>query len=227
MKARITTVLSLTGVLVAGSAAALVNTQVLQNSTTKSSSVAVVLKDEPESVSTVSTAPAVESLPNKLEDVVGVAVTLATTPVSTQQEYAIGESGTVVLDTANGALTIVGVTPSAGWMVVEQKNTEPLIVEIKFQSATTLVEFTANALMGVVAWDTESSLLPQPTTGDTTDNTTGKTVKPTVVTTASTHTTTGATETSPGTTQNTTGTSVDDHGGDDSSHHGGGGGDDD
>ena len=222
MKARITTVLSLTGVLVAGSAAALVNTQVLQNSTTKSSSVAVVLKDEPESVSTVSTAPAVESLPNKLEGVVGVAVTTATTPVNTQQAYAIGESGTVVLDTANGALTIVGVTPNAGWTVVEQKNTEPLIVEIKFQSATTLVEFTANALMGVVVWDTESSLLTQPTTGNTVTGNTAS--KPTVVTTGTTQTTSGTTQATTGTTQNTTGTSV---GGDDSGHHGGGGGDDD
>jgi hypothetical protein len=152
MKARITTVLSLTGVLVAGSAAALVNTQVLQSSTTKSTASAEVsIDNQPESVSTVSTTPSVSvSVPNKLESIAGVAVTLASTPVSTQQQYAVGESGTVVLDTANGVLTIVGIYPNAGWGVLEHKNSDPLSIEIKFQSATTLVEFEANVLMGVV-----------------------------------------------------------------------------
>lgn len=211
MKARITTVLSLTGVLVAGSAAALVNTQVLQSSTTRSTASAEVsIENEPESQSTVSTTPSVSvSLPNKLESIAGVAVTLASTPVSTQQQYAVGESGTVVLDTANGVLTIVGIYPNAGWGVLEHENSDALSIEIKFQSATTLVEFKANVLMGVVAFDTESYLLPQTTTGNSASN-------PTVGTSGSS-------------TQNTTGSSVDDHDDDDddSGRHGGGGGDDD
>ncbi|MBI4933118.1 MAG: hypothetical protein HY828_04515 [Actinobacteria bacterium] len=209
MKARITTVLSLTGVLVAGSAAALVNTQVLQSSTTKSTASAEVsINNRPESVSTVSTAPSVSvSVPNKLAGIAGVAVTLASTPVSTQQQYAVGESGTVVLDTANGVLTIVGIYPNAGWGVLEHKNSDSLSIEIKFQSATTLVEFKANVLMGVVAFDTESYLLPQSTTGNTTGNSTAGT--------------------SGSSTKNTTGSSVDDHDDDDDSGHHGGGGDDD
>lgn len=208
MKARITTVLSLTGVLVAGSAAALVNTQVLQSSTSKSTASAEIsFEDQPESVSTIGTTPVSVSLPNKLESIAGVAVTLASTPVSTQQQYAIGESGTVVLDTANGALTIVGIYPNPGWGVVEHKNLDPLSVEVKFQSATTLVEFKANVLMGVVAWETESYLLPQPTTGNSTGNSS-----------------VGASGSS---TNNTTGSSVDDHDDDDDSGHHGGGDDDD
>jgi hypothetical protein len=215
MKARITTVLSLTGVLVAGSAAALVNTQVLQGSTTKSTASAEVsLKDQPESVSTVGTTPEPVSVPNKLESVAGVAVTLASTPVTTQQEYAIGDSGSVVLDTANGVLTVVGIYPNAGWGVLEHQNTDPMNVEIKFQSATTLVEFRANVLMGVVAWETESFLLPQPTTGNTSENTTGTSAsKPTVATSGNAP-------------HNTTGTSVDDNDDNGSGHHGGGGNDD-
>lgn len=175
MKGRITTVLSLTGVLVAGSAAALVNTQVLQNSTDHTTAAAVSVSDQPDSVSTVTTEAAASpaSLPNKLEAAAAVAVTVASTPITTQQAYAIGESGTVVLDTANGALTVVAITPNAGWGVLEHKNTDPLSIEVTFQSATTKVEFKANMLLGVVAVDTESQLLPQPTTASSSEGSTG------------------------------------------------------
>ena len=71
-----------------------------------------------------------------------------------------------MLDTANGGLAVVAITPNDGWGVVEHKNTDPLSIEIKFQSAATLVEFRANVLYGIVAWETESHSITQPTTAE-------------------------------------------------------------
>jgi hypothetical protein len=232
MKARIATVLSLTGVLVAGSAAALVNTQVLQSAAERDTTVSAITIDarRTESVSTESTTVGAsvesvpESLPNKLQDVAAVAVTSASTPASTLQEFTIGVSGNVVLDTANGVLTVAGITPAAGWGVIEHSNIDPLNIAVKFQSADTLIEAKANLLMGVVSWDIEAYALTQPTTGNTTSGSTGTSP-------SNTGGTAKPSTSAPTTSDHDTSTSVDDHDDDDGSHGGngggGGGGDDD
>src|SRR3954447_21207472 len=110
MKTRVATMISIAGVLVAGSAAALVNTQVLSgnadatpfeaqgNITAEPSSTVVTSVPETSTVTTV--AP------------VAAPVTVASTvqpSASTQAVYAIGDS-TVTIDTAGDALTIVELT---------------------------------------------------------------------------------------------------------------------
>lgn len=128
MKGRITTLLSLTGVLVAGSAAALVNTQVLQTSAANTSD----------------------------------AVTIAdSTPVNsaTQAIYQVGESGLITLDTVGGNLTVVSVTPSTGWILVKAENTTAYDATVQFQSGSTLVEFKASLVQGVVTTSVEATSL--------------------------------------------------------------------
>jgi hypothetical protein len=225
MKARITTVLSLTGVLVAGSAAALVNTQVLQNSSSnKSTATEISVEHEPESASSVSTVPEVSvSLPNKLAGVVGVAVTAAGVP-TTQESFALDGVGTIVLDKVGDVLTIVSVVPLAGYSVVGQESSDPLHVEIKFLSSAQLVEFKASLMLGTITPTVETSSVTPPSTDNTTNTsgtsgtsgTTGNTGNTTSPTTGSTN---GSSDNHP-----TTSVHEDNAPPDSSGHHGGGGG---
>ncbi len=149
MKARIATLISIAGVLVAGSAAALVNTQVLSSSTSPSAfGVAAASPTQPSIATTVpATTPMIAASP---------LVEPATTPVATQAIYAIGTSGTVTLDTVGDVLTIVDVTPAEGWTITKSEREDATNVEVKFQLGTIEVEFHANLLFGVVTTSVES-----------------------------------------------------------------------
>jgi hypothetical protein len=186
MKTKIAAALSLAGVLVAGSAAALVNTQVLQNNTDDATTVpaladpagllvttttvagvetslpvdatsTTVLGGAP-STSVDSTAP-VSSLP------VGTTPTAGATP--TQAVYRIGDAGTVTLDTAGDRLTVVATAPGTGWQVGKVEQRSPLDIEIHFRSATVELEFKANLLFGVVSTSVESRAIGAPPAGGT------------------------------------------------------------
>ncbi len=146
MRTKVAMALSLAGVLAAGTAAALVNTRVLNGGASGGVSAA---------------APAVLQAPG------GAAAASATTPTAevpatvgaaspTQATYSIGESGTVTLDTAGDALTIVAVVPSAGWTVTQAGTDDPSDAQVKFQSGTIAVEFHANLVYGVVRTSVES-----------------------------------------------------------------------
>jgi hypothetical protein len=137
MKGQITTLLSLTGVLVAGSAAALVNTQVLQSNGTSTGGGSTI------------------------------AGTAAPAPVNaaTQAIYQVGDSGLVTLDTAGGVLTVVSVTPSTGWVFVKAENSTTSDIAVQLQSGNTLVDFKANLLQGVVTTSVESKNLTVQGTG--------------------------------------------------------------
>lgn len=150
MKTKIVTVISLAGVLIAGSAAALVNTQVLGGSASPSPLVV-------DAASPAQTSPAVPvAAPGPAVTSPIDAATAAPAPVVTQAVYAIGNSGTVTLDTAGAMLTIVGVVPADGWKVTKSETNDPLNAEVRFQSGTTEVEFRANLLFGVVTTSVDS-----------------------------------------------------------------------
>jgi hypothetical protein len=145
MKAKVAMVLSLAGVLAAGTAAALVNTRVLNGGATAGASAAA---------------------PKTLQAPAGSAATAATTPTAsvpseggaaspTQATYSIGQSGTVTLDTTGGALTIAAVTPASGWTVT-QSQTDPSNAEVTFQEGTIAVDFHANLVYGVVRTSVEA-----------------------------------------------------------------------
>lgn len=105
MKARIATMLSVAGVLVAGSAAALVNTQVLDGGASDAAGQVDALAA---STSSAPPAPA-PTAP------VSVAPADASGAASTQVAYAVGDAGVVTLDTAGGGLSVVSVQPNPGW----------------------------------------------------------------------------------------------------------------
>lgn len=151
-KARVTTLLSLTGVLVAGSAAALVNTQVLGNTVPRSQAAAEV------SVTTPSSPPSspVTTASGATSSTEAEVTTSASAASATQQAYQIEGVGLVTLDTAGDVLRTVAVTPQAGWTVLEIEQKDALNIEVKFESATLLVEFKANLLYGIISTSVES-----------------------------------------------------------------------
>ena len=196
MKTKITAALSLAGVLVAGSAAALVNTQVLQSNNDEAMTVPALAAPAGLLVTTTTTAGVETSLPIDATSttVVGGApstsvdstVPASTAPTSsaptssapastaptagatpTQAVYRIGDAGTVTLDTAGDRLTVVAATPGAGWQVGKVEQYGPLDIEIYFRSATVELEFKANLLFGVVSTSVESRNIGAPPAGGT------------------------------------------------------------
>lgn len=212
MKARVATILSLTGVLVAGSAAALVNTQVLNGSSPASSvnsaQIEEVSTSSASSTPTSASSPVTVTVPNSSE-------TTQVSATGTQAAYQIGEAGLVTLDTAGDTLRIVSVVPAAGWMVIETEQKDALNIEVKFQTADTIVEFKANLLFGIISTAVESYSASGTSTGNSIDDDDDS---PSNSTGNSTSNTTG----------NSTDNSIDDDDDDDSgSGSGHGGGDDD
>jgi len=150
--------ISVAGVLVAGSAAALVNTQVLDSSATPNSlSIDAVQQTPPTQPTAPATTPApVVPTPTPTQPTV-VATTLpSVASTSTQVEYAIASAGTVTLDTAGDVLTIVGVTPAEGWVVTKSESEDAINVEIKLEAGDQKAEFHANFLFGVVTVSVET-----------------------------------------------------------------------
>jgi hypothetical protein len=146
MKTKVAMAISLAGVLAAGSAAALVNTKVLNGGSSNGG----VSAESPTQQAGLDGA---VSVPGTIAPSVSVPQQGASSP--TQAVYAVGDSGTVTLETANDVLTIVAATPSPGWFVSDSENTDSR-VEVKFQSGNTEVEFQANVLYGVVNTSVES-----------------------------------------------------------------------
>ena len=179
----------------AGSAAALVNTQVLSG-TSPSSALVIDATPTSETVTTVSSVPVVTTPSG------GTATAVTSTVGSaTQASFAIGNAGTVVLDTAGDVLTIVGVNPAPGWILTRSEREDSTNVEIRLQSGSTEMEFHANLLFGVV--NTSVELHDDSVTSSSTDDTTN-------------------------TSNSLPSTSVDDNGGDGGDDNSGpGGGDDD
>lgn len=153
MKARVTTVLSLGGILIAGSAAALVNSQVLLNSTPSRPGAADIIATLPPST----TVPTVDPSASTVVDPAAVPTTLVTlpSPSPSQAAYQVGMSGTVTVDTGGDVLHLVAPTPAPGWAVVKSEQTDPLNASVVFQSAGQLVTFRAALLFGVVNTSTQ------------------------------------------------------------------------
>lgn len=149
MKTKVAMAISLAGVLAAGTAAALVNTHVLNGGTTAPLAVNAPRAQQTAPAQTVSS-------PSGSVAQVVAAANGATVASATQATYAIGDSGTVTLDTVSDVLTVVAVTPAAGWTVTQSESSDGSNAEVKFQSGTTEVAFQANLLYGVVRTSVET-----------------------------------------------------------------------
>jgi hypothetical protein len=193
MKARVATMLSLTGVLVAGSAAALVNTQVLRSAAPASNTVQVLGADSPSTSPTT-----VEPSTEPSDTTIVVTAPSAPTPDAELHAYQAQNSGIVTLDTAGDVLRIDSVVPAEGWEVMTVRQVDSLNVLVAFHRGSAVVEFRANLLFDTITPSVSTYL---ETTGSDTST-------PTSTSTGGSNTTT------PGTTR----TTVDDSDDDDSSH---------
>jgi hypothetical protein len=175
MKPRLAAVLSIAGVLTAGSAAALVNTRVLEGQGTNDTAIAAA---PPTGGPTTSIALPTTSGP---DPTVGTTVTTTvpgtsgpsgTAPSSSAPDasapaappapeagvgvYQLGDGGRVTLSTAGGVLSIVSVDPVAGWEVHEAENDGSHRVEIRLRTDDREVRFEASLVFGVVSTSLET-----------------------------------------------------------------------
>ena len=146
MKTKVAMAISLAGVLAAGTAAALVNTRVLNGG---SSSLSADAPETPGSNATEIVAPAVAGA------AAPVPAGVANSP--TEATYTVGNAGNVTLDTAGDVLTVAAAAPAAGWTLTQSEiDDSGSNAEVKFQSGSVEVEFHANLLYGVVRTSVES-----------------------------------------------------------------------
>jgi len=236
-KFRVTTLLSLTGVLVAGSAAALVNTQVLGNPTPRPetmSEITAVLTLPP---TTIATSVSDTTLPSPVPP---TSETIASVP-SGPSVFDVEGVGTVTLDSSGDVLRIVSADTSPGWTVTATNQVDPSQVKVTLQSLDRTIEFSANLAGGEVATSVEQSANVSPSDNSTPISTSNSTSIPTPSSTpagGSGPSRTDGSEGRPSTTLANTGTTTqsttpsnaptttDDHGGGKGSGGGGKGGDD-
>lgn len=170
MITRTATLISLAGILVAGSAAAVVNTQVLQGADDATGSQPSVLATQLTST-TSSTVPATTAT--------AVPVTAGTAPgtggSATISAYAVGDAGVVSLDASGGVLTLASAVPNPGWVVSSSGTNGFGGVRIHFRSATAEVKFNAVLTGGEVVTSVDAELLTDHT-GTSLGEATGTTI---------------------------------------------------
>lgn len=148
MNPRLTTILTLSGVLVAGTAAAAVNSSILSSRSP--------LSQQSPAAGTVTT------VPSTVDDSTGEAVI-----------YQIGDAGEVTVMTDSSSLEIESVTPAAGWTVTSTDESNGRI-QVRLASPVMVVTFTASIVRGVVVTSVESAAVettpppavPAPATDD-------------------------------------------------------------
>ena len=158
MKKQVAAALSIAGVLVAGSAAAMVNSQVLSSNVASASAAPATTSTVPSGPSTtIATAPST-TLPGTSTTVMGDAAAAGLAA------YQVGDAGTVTLDASGAELVVVSAVANPGWVTAEVDHQgDALSVKVEFVSATTKVEFRASSLFGVITTSVESTDLTAPT----------------------------------------------------------------
>ena len=142
MKVGIATTLSIAGVLAAGAAAFAVNSSVLSAST-GSPVTGALAPQEIVTNSPVAMAP--------LAPLVKPASVNSTQVTSKVTTYAVGTSGSVVVDTSSGAIVVANVIPAAGWTSESARTDANGDVKVYFNSGSSRIEFTARMVNGTVA----------------------------------------------------------------------------
>jgi hypothetical protein len=193
MKTRTATLLSLAGVLAAGSAAALINTQVLQGSgdalasseavappSTTGATTPVVVPVTPAALETAATP---TTKPRKRHGST-TAPTTTLDPLAGQQIFQVGDSGVVTVKVVGGDLLLINAVGSPGWTVVSAAPLDAQRVQVVFRSSTVEVDFLAGLAFGQVLTDVSARELPRPGSSGTTGSSGGGTATPPPATTA-------------------------------------------
>jgi hypothetical protein len=190
MNPKIAATLSIVGVLAAGSAAAAVNTNILDSGPNESTASAAVAPlagsvdmSVPEPGATSTTSLATTTVPSS-------STTVATTPSLADPATApaittfnVGDAGVVTVELADGALSLVSVVPTDGWVVAAPEDPQgddsqgddslgdhgqgddgqgDESVQVAFESATVRVEFEAHVVDGKIVPSVESKSLVRP-----------------------------------------------------------------
>ncbi len=164
MKTQVATVLALVGVLGAGSAAALVNTTILDSPTESGASAAVLPPassvDVP--VPPVATAPptttAPKPTPSTSTPTTSTTTSTTTTvapPPSSLTAFNVGDAGVVTADIVDGRLILLAAEPAPGWAVTDTEQDDDGI-EVDFESGTVRVRFEATIEDGRIVPHVES-----------------------------------------------------------------------
>lgn len=139
MKTGIATTVSVVGVIVAGVAAFAVNNSVLGASSPVNSAI----------VSTNTPAGATGFTPVNAGNV-SAAEAQATPITETTTTYTVGSAGSVVIDTATGAIVVTGIAPSAGYTSEPAVTDANGVVKVRFISSIQRIEFIAEMVNGEV-----------------------------------------------------------------------------
>lgn len=174
MKKSIATVISVAGVLGAGAAAYAVNSSVL-SATSSNNLAAATVPTFAQSAAAVVADTDLQATDGGVgasgsEAVAPLAAPASTTtappatvaplsstqvPASTRTSYKVGSAGTVVLDSADGVLTIAGVNPAANWTATRTAG-GARTATVHFTSATMRVEFVATLSNGSIGVNVNS-----------------------------------------------------------------------
>lgn len=192
MKTKIATALSIVGVLGAGSAAALVNTQILDSGPTDSGASAAVLP--PASSITLTVPSAQETIASTTvsggdpesssTSVVDATTSDPTVPGSAAPAasgyltaFNVGDAGVVTVDVIDGRLLLIAAEPAPGWTVTkaeddsnddsEEDDDDSDEVEVHFTSSSVRVEFEAHFVDGRIVPEVESASIGGTSTSDT------------------------------------------------------------
>lgn len=177
LKTRIATALSIVGVLGAGSAAAVVNTSILDDGPVSGAPAVLIpppapsVPEEaelvPDQIITVVRPP--QAQPAAVTDSPTQAPSPTTTPLGSVPispnltVFNVGVAGTVTLDVVDGRLELLSAMPNDGWAIGET-NGDSDRVEVEFVSDGVMVEFSASWTNGQIATHVEShtvgSVLP-------------------------------------------------------------------
>ena len=149
MKVGIATTLSIVGVLAAGAAAFVVNTNVLGStnapattSVTDSGILSPKSTTIPGSVNALSTSVVEQN------------------PSSTTSTFAVGNSGTVVIDTSSGSVVVTSIAPAAGWTSEPAQVDANGSVKVHFIQGTNRIEFTIQMVNGEVQTSVKNETAP-------------------------------------------------------------------
>lgn len=182
MKTRMATLLSVAGVLAAGSAAALVNTQVLEGgddgavsaeaaTVTLETNVAAALDSTLASTAAPTTQPSTSAPPTTEKPT--KRSTTTSDPTQGQQVFQVGESGLVTVQRDGDTLTVIDATANSGWTVVSASAVSPSEIRVVYRSSSVEVVFTAATAFGQIGTDvTARSLVSQPAATAPSSNTT-------------------------------------------------------
>jgi hypothetical protein len=160
MKTRLAMILSIGGVLTAGSAAALVNTQALGGSAAADPAPVLSASTTTPQPLVLEVDPTVSSLAGASDDggklggsneTAPSTSASSTVPAVSAHVFDVGASGVVTVNAAAGdVLSLVSATPLNGWQVSEAGSTSVSDVQVTFRSSAAVVTFTAHLQNGEV-----------------------------------------------------------------------------